>query len=337
MLCAHRVGSCNEGGTSGKPPTKVCVCSPPTSPGNLHPQAVSSALQVLQLCARAAKQIESKQLYKAYKTLEAIQRDHAALLRGAVAAAPAASAAATPESPPLRPAAPAAATNGPAVGATAAAAAAGSNGEQLGALGTFLRERVAQLSAALEARAVADFNNWLASVRAQARTIGQRAVRWAAAERQQEEQLARQRKLLLPRLEGVLDLAEAGRLAAAALRAPGVRDAPPPTPLQLPAGFNTPVCAAPPHAATPASSGSSASASSVAHIAAFRAARQAASSPTRQPAGGALVPGSPTAGTPGAGSASSPTAAAAAGQTPLATAQMRRLDRTDTVADSGGL
>lgn len=65
------------------------------------------------------------------------------------------------------------------------------------------------------------------TVRTQARTIGLRAVRWAAAERQYEEQLARQRKALAH--AGVLTprpgsaWAEAGREIAAALRAPEVR------------------------------------------------------------------------------------------------------------------
>ncbi|PRW58081.1 exocyst complex component SEC15A [Chlorella sorokiniana] len=49
-------------------------------------KAVGAALAVLRLCARAAQLIDSKQLFKAYKTLETIQRDHGPLLRGGYSA-----------------------------------------------------------------------------------------------------------------------------------------------------------------------------------------------------------------------------------------------------------
>lgn len=84
-------------------------------------------------------------------------------------------------------------------------------------------------------------------MRTQARTIGLRAIRWAAAERQHEEALARQRKEVLQRLQqraggaagsadgaaaasrdplaGVPSLAAAGREIAAALAEPEVKGA----------------------------------------------------------------------------------------------------------------
>ncbi len=75
------------------------------------------------------------------------------------------------------------------------------------------------------------------TVRTQARTIGLRAIRWAAAERQHEEQLGRQRKAQLAALlrqqrqhgdpGRCLTLGEAGREIAAALSAPEVKGAPP--------------------------------------------------------------------------------------------------------------
>ena len=248
------------------------------------------------------------------QTLEAIQRDHGTLLRGgysaearpllpsnaaaatgsaaagqagAAAAGTAGGKAGSREGTPLKP--------GPAAGAATAGGGTGGSGaaEQLGPLAGFLRERVAELAAALEQRALADFHNWLSNVRAQARTIGLRAVRWAASERQQEEQLTRRRKLLLPRLDGLQDLRAAGALVAQSLRGPGTHEAPPVTPLQLPppvAGSPAPAAAAAatgePGSSSPAApgsaGGSSASPTAGGRPAAVRAARRAAgSSPTR--------------------------------------------------------
>lgn len=246
---------------------------------------------------------------------------------------------------------------------------AGSNigpAEQLGPLAAFLRERVAELAVSLEQRALADFHNWLSNVRAQARTIGLRAVRWAASQRQQEEQLTLQRKLLLPRLDGLQDIRAAGALVAQTLRGPGSREAPPVTPLQLPspvAGSPAPAAAA---AAGEPGSGSStppgsAGGSSASPTAAFRAARRAAGgSPTRLGseaaaaadaasgrAGAAAVGGAAagvTASPPGTAASSSRAAAAAGGEarTPVnpALARMqhgRQVKRADTCQITGAL
>ena len=327
-------------------------------------QAVSSALQVLLLCARAAKLIDGKQLYKAYKTLEAIQRDHGAVLSSSGSGSGGGSNASGGyrDSRPLllsnsregTPHKPSSAAVAGALGHLGSGSSSGGGGgaAQLGPLAGFLRERVAELAAALEQRALADFHGWLANVRAQARTIGMRAIRWAASERQQEEALTRQRKLLLPRLEGLGDVRQAGALVAQSLRGPGLREALPPTPLQLPAGgAGTPQSAAAGAAiggassssaassATPAaSSGSTSSSTTAARFAAFKAARQAASSPTRAgPEAGAAA---------GAGAELSPpgtagSQAAAAGQTPSQQHQQQQqagaMQRSDTMQATGEL
>lgn len=313
-------------------------------------QAVGRALQVLQLCAKAAQLIEGKQLYKAFKMLEAIQRDHGALLQGgslagyAAAALPQALAAASGgaassrEGTPHKTGHP---SGSAAASGTAAAGVAemrrpssGGGGEQLGPLVGFLRDRAAELAAALEQRAIADFHNWLTSVRAQARVIGQRAVRWAASERQQEEQLARQRKLLLPRLEGLADLRAAGQLVAQSLQAPGVAEATPPTPLEAPPPVGTPAAAA---AASPLGGGvPGADTHGAARTASFRAARQAASSPTRATTAAASgAAGSPADSPRGAASSSrAPAVATGAVQTPQR-AQDRVMARPETFAATG--
>ena len=328
-------------------------------------QAVSSALQVLLLCARAAKLIEGKQLYKAYKTLEAIQRDHGAVLSSSGSGGGGSNASGGyRDTRPLLPSnsregtphKPSSAAGAGALGHLGSWSSSGGGGgaAQLGPLAGFLRERVAELAAALEQRALADFHGWLANVRAQARTIGMRAIRWAASERQQEEALTRQRKLLLPRLEGLGDVRQAGALVAQSLRGPGLREALPPTPLQLPAGgAGTPQSAAAGAAiggtssspaassATPAaSSGSTSSSATAARFAAFKAARQAASSPTRAgPEAGAAAGA-------GAGAELSPpgtagSRAAAAGQTPSQRHQQQQqagaVQRSDTMQATGEL
>lgn len=341
-----------------------CLCMPipqhPT-PCLVFVQVVGSALQVLQLCARAAQLIEAKQLYKAYTVLEAIQRDHGALLQGtggdsatgalpggAAAwppgpAASAGSAAASREGTPHKAGilgAPTGAAAGGTPGRAATAHRPGSGGggrAQLGPLASFLRGRVAELTAVLEQRAIADFHNWLTSVRAQARTIGLRAVRWAAAERQQEEQLARQRKLLLPRLEGAADLRAAGRLVAQSLQAPGVAEAAPPTPLEVPHAVGTPAAPAAPAASPLRGAGApGADTLGAARTASFRATRQAASSPTRAAAAAAATAaGSPADSPRSAASASRATAAAGGAlQTPRP-AQARGLTRAETLAMTG--
>ncbi|KAL4430682.1 hypothetical protein ABPG75_005938 [Micractinium tetrahymenae] len=327
-------------------------------------QAVGSALQVLQLCAKAAQLIEGKQLYKAYKTLEAIQRDHAAVLQGggssgysaapllsagaaARPAAPAATAGGTAgsrEGTPHKAGTPGAAAGTPGGGAAAGAAAAavaqrpGSGGgrAQLGPLAGFLRARVAELTAALEQRAIADFHNWLTSVRAQARTIGLRAVRWAASERQQEEQLARQRKLLLPHLEALTDVRAAGQLAAQSLQDPGVAEVAPPTPLEPPPAVGTPAAAAATSPRRGAGSPGGGSTPSAARTASFRAARQAASSPTRAAAAAAGPAAGSPADSPRSAASSNKAAAAGAVQTPPP-AQARGLSRAETFAVTGDL
>ncbi len=319
-------------------------------------QAVGSALQVLQLCARAAQLIEGKQLYKAYKVLEAIQRDHGALLRGdsgysSASRLPAGSTAwpsvsvsseaGSREGTPHKASNPAAAAGTPTAGTPGAMgpaqrAGSGGSGAQLGALAAFLRERVAGLTAALEQRAIADFHNWLTSVRAQARVVGLRAVRRAALERQQEEQLARQRKLLLPRLEGLADVRAAGQLAAQSLQAPGVAQPAPPTPLEAPPAVGTPAAAAAAKLSPLRGAGSPADSPTAARAASFRAARQTASSPTRAAATAANgAAGSPS-DSPRSAASSSRAAAAPAGplQTPPP-AHARRLPRAETAATTG--
>jgi hypothetical protein len=323
-------------------------------------QAVNSALQVLLLCARAAKLIEGKQLYKAYKTLEAIQRDYGTVLRSSGSGNASGGyhntrpllSSNSREGTPHKPASASAAagTLGHLGGCRSSSSDGFGGAAQLGPLAGFLRERVAELAAALEQRALADFHGWLANVRAQACTIGMRAIRWAASERQQEEALTRQRKLLLPRLEGLGDVRHAGALVAQSLRGPGLREALPPTPLQLPtSGAGTPQSAAAGAAvsggassslavssATPAASiGSTSGSATAARFAAFKAARQAASSPTR---------GGPEAGTAGAGAELSPpgtagSRAAAAGRTPPQQQQQQAgaVQRSDTMQATGGL
>ncbi|KAL4432419.1 hypothetical protein ABPG77_001718 [Micractinium sp. CCAP 211/92] len=322
-------------------------------------QAVGSALQVLQLCARAAQLIEGKQLYKAYKVLEAIQRDHGPLLQGdsgyssasrlpagstAWPSASVSSEAGSREGTPHKASNPAAAAGTPTAGTPGAMgpaqrAGSGGSGAQLGALAAFLRERVAGLTAALEQRAIADFHNWLTSVRAQARVVGLRAVRRAALERQQEEQLARQRKLLLPRLEGLADVRAAGQLGAQSLQAPGVAQPAPPTPLEAPHAVGTPAAAAAAKLSPLRGVGSpGADSPTAAHAASFRAARQTASSPTRAAATAANGAAGSPAGSPR--SAASASRAAAAQTGPLQTpppAHARRLPRTETAATTGDL
>ena len=331
---------------------------PCAAPASL--QAVSVALQVLALCARAARYIEGKQLFKAFKTLEAVQRDHGAVLRGSgggylplLPTAVATSAgAASREGTPLKPAPGGAADGGGAAGASSSSAA-----DQLGLLAGFLRERVAELVALLEQRAIADFNNWLANVRAQARTIGMRAIRWAASERQQEEALTRQRKLLLPQLEGLQDMRQAGALVAQSLTAASLREPPPATPLPLPAVLGSPGAgsqqeAAPGGSSSPGagssspagSSGSTSASATAARFAAFKAARQAAgSSPARtsnSPAAAARAAAAGDSSPPGTAASSNTraaaAAAAAAAQTPPPQAQLRGVQRSDTFQVTGG-
>ena len=318
------------------------------------------------------------------QTLEAIQRDHGALLRGgysvearpllpsnahdsgsaaACAAGAAGGRAGSREGSPLKPGLTAGAGAGTGGGGS------GSPAEQLGPLAGFLRERTAELAAALEQRALADFHNWLSNVRAQARTIGLRAIRWAASERQQEEELTRQRKLLLPRLDGLQDVRAAGALVAQTLRGAVGREAPPVTPLQLPppvAGSPAPAAGAAAGEASSASTppasagGSSGSPTAGSRAAAFKAARRAAgSSPTRmgseaaaagaaaghaggaaRAAGAAGVAASP----PGTAASSSRAAAAAVAEarTPVNPAQARMqqgrgLQRADTFQVTGAL
>ncbi|GAB4817780.1 hypothetical protein N2152v2_004826 [Parachlorella kessleri] len=205
-------------------------------------KAITTAIQILSLCARAGRYIEGRQLYKAFRVLEDIQRNFGSVLRGAAdgrgllldlkdGASLSKLQAAPAPAPPLG-----AATISPAA--------------HLGPLAPFLRDRVNELTAALEQKAMVDFNDWLVTVRTQARTIGMRAIRWAASEREHEERLARQRKEQLAALlqqqqqqqQGELrqhqvraaSLAALGRQIAAALAAPDVKAAAAATPLPLP-------------------------------------------------------------------------------------------------------
>lgn len=43
---------------------------------------MSTAIHILGLCAKAGKYIEARQLYKAFRVLEGLQRDYGAVLRG---------------------------------------------------------------------------------------------------------------------------------------------------------------------------------------------------------------------------------------------------------------
>lgn len=62
-------------------PTRSCFL-PPSLPPSCAWQAVTTATQVLSLCVRAGRYIECRQLYKAYRVLEGIQRDYGSVLRG---------------------------------------------------------------------------------------------------------------------------------------------------------------------------------------------------------------------------------------------------------------
>lgn len=332
-VCCFRRCNCWQGSLD---------CAPPCSQTPLALQAVSVALQVLQLCTQAAKYIEGRQLYKAFKTLEAVQLDHGAVLCGSqggyLPLLPSAGAyASSRDGTPLKDAA------GGGGGGTAASDGGGGGdaelAEQLGPLAGFLRERVAELVALLEQRALSDFNNsWLANVRAQARTIGMRAIRWAAAERQQEEVLTRQRKQLLQRLDDFQDVRQAGALVAQALHESEASQPPPATPLPLPtaadsAAAGTPgspgaaaASGSPSHSPVPDSSSSKVSSGSTsataARLATFRAARQAAStSPTRSPhstpaSAAAAEVAVPATNPSPPGTAASATAASACGHAP---------------------
>eukprot|EP00887_Chlorella_sp_A99_P005321 scaffold1.g5321.t1 len=216
-------------------------------------QAVSTVTQVLAQCIRAGRYIESGQLYKAFRVLEAVQKEHGAVLRAAadprlalpladVTGSAAGVGAGAPPPASARLLAGAATARGRG-GSGGGAGAAASLAAKLGMLGPFLADKVRELTDALEQRALAEFNGWLVAVRTQARTIGMRAIRHAAAEREHEELLARQRKALLQQLPGTLSVREAAALVAAAMRAAAAAQAgAPPTPLPLAAqqGGGTP-------------------------------------------------------------------------------------------------
>ena len=203
-------------------------------------QAVSTVTEVLALCVKAGKYIETQQLYKAYRVLDTIQRDHGAVLLRA-ASDPrlpppvAADGGAVGSMGPGRVAPPPSAGRGASSGGGAAGLAA-----NLGPLAAYLRDRVRELTGALEQRALGEFNNWLVSVRSQARTIGMHAIRRAAAERQQDELLGKQRRALLQQLPAARSVAEAAALVAAAMRVAGLTAAPPLTPLALQEGHAAP-------------------------------------------------------------------------------------------------
>ncbi|KAK9819680.1 hypothetical protein WJX72_001042 [[Myrmecia] bisecta] len=167
-------------------------------------KAVSAGIRLLQMCAAAGHYTAENKLYRAFKLLERIRTEFFQQQE--------------PQKENIRSnrkvevKEPGSGKKGKSGGSTVAS---------LGRLQPFLAARVDELTHAIEQRAIADFNNWLVSVRAEARNIGMRAVRRAAAERQREEVLGKERKILAMQLHDLTDPKAVAAMMATARGAEG--------------------------------------------------------------------------------------------------------------------
>eukprot|EP00884_Botryococcus_braunii_P001705 jgi/Botrbrau1/11535/Bobra.0393s0014.1 len=164
-------------------------------------EAVAQASQVMEMCGTAGAHLSNQQYYKALRVLKRME----ARLQQTL--------------PPV--------ASG--LEQEGGSAAQGLQQEQtlvarLGRLGPFLQDRISELRNAVQQACMSDFNSWLVSVRAEARSVGARALWQAAYERGVEEAVASHRRSLTAALPSLPDPQAAADAVARclAISAPGV-------------------------------------------------------------------------------------------------------------------
>jgi len=202
---------------------------------------VQGAKRVLQLCLEVGGLLEQGRLYHALVLIERIKKEHLDQLLSMISSSTGArpgsttsaggmptshsassvSAAAAPGSSPASPGdssrtSPPKNSGANKKGTTVSAAL---------NLQAFFQSLISELTAAVEALALSEFNSWLVAVRAVAKQIGLRAIRKAAIERGLENDLTRERRSIVTQLTAGRDLQDvASKVARAGFRQELLRD-----------------------------------------------------------------------------------------------------------------